>query len=380
MLRRVPVPRAWLFAVVLGCGSGSPVVEPPPADEPATQPIEAAPAAEAQAGLDVSMMPLCERVLSGDRSVEAELAAHPLVRKMAEGMAEQVVFTPAEFAAAAFAPGDDGRFSWSLLRENAATVRPFVDAVSRDAAGLIAESLAQVGEFVDVELRPADVPVHLVCGGKWDAYVLIFERNEVFFDVGYYGDAPVETAVPAFQAILNHELWHFAFIRHQDERWPRNYRDSADAVERFLYRVVNEGIGHFYSLRDKLLPEPSIADLAERERTTFTTLAVRYPEYKAEPDPAAREDLLWHSHAGVPFWDKWGALTGAFVVYRILRDQGAARVAALLAEEPFSLFTAYDELARERTGWPMLPAELADDSRAALERHRQRTAEVAAGR
>jgi hypothetical protein len=365
MPRHNPFFRAWIWATVLGCGSSGPIVAPPP------------PPDEPPAGLDVSMMPLCERVLRGDRSAEAELAAHPLVRKMSDGMAEQVQFTPTEFAAAAFAEEADERFSWSLLRENAATVQPFVDAVTRDAASLIAESLAQVGEFVDVDLRPADVPVHLVCGGRWDAYVLIFERNEVFFDVGYYGDAPVETAIPAFQAILNHELWHFAFIRHQDEHWPCNYRDSEDVVEQFCYRIVNEGIGHFYSLRDKLLPEPSIEDLGERERQTFETLAVRYPEYKAEADPAVREDLLWHSHAGVPFWEKWGALTGAFVVYHILQDEGAARVASLLGEEPFSLFLAYDELAQERAGWPTLPIELVDDARAALERHRERTGQGA---
>jgi hypothetical protein len=366
MPRHVPASPAWFCAALLGCGSSGPIVEPP------------APPGEPESGLDVSMMPLCERVLRGDRSAETELAAHPLVRKMSEGMAEQVVFTPVEFAAAAFAEEADERFSWDLLRENAATVLPFVESVTRDAASLVAESLAQAGEFVDVELRPADVPVHLVCGGRWDAYVLIFERNEVFFDVGYYGDAPVETAVPTFQAILDHELWHFAFLRHQDEHWPCDYRESEDVVERFFYRVVNEGIGHFYSLRDKLLPEPSIEDLAGRERQTFETLAVRYPEYKAESDPAVREDLLWHSHAGVPFWEKWGALTGAFVVYHLLQDGGAARVASLIAQEPFSLFLAYDESSRERTDRPALPGELVDDARAALERHRERTGPVGA--
>jgi len=128
------------------------------------------------------MIALCEAVIAGDESVRPALASHPLVSKMSEGMRTQVPFTPEEFAAAAFAAQHDRCFSWSRLRENAAYVGPFVGYLKNNKQQLLAECLEQASELLSVEPDPAQVMINLVCGGPWDAFVLIFDGPELFFD------------------------------------------------------------------------------------------------------------------------------------------------------------------------------------------------------
>ena len=79
--------------------------------------------------------------------------------------------------------------------------------------------------------------------------------------------------------------------------------------------------------------------------------------------------MLWHSHAGVPFWEKWGGLTGALVVYHVLVTSGPEEVARKIKNEPFSLFLTYDKLSKEHADWPRLPQMLVEDARRELNRH-----------
>jgi len=316
--------------------------------------------------LDTSMVPLCERVLAGDASVEGELAASPVVGMMAEGQREQVGYTPAEFAAAAVGEKEDPRFSWGRLRKNGEYLRTFVAGLRARSTELVAAALDTATEFLPEKLDPAGVRIHLVCGSPWDAFVLEFARTEVFFDLGFYADGPPDQAISEFEAIMVHELWHLALLEHQKRHWGRDYRHGGTPQARFLYRMLNEGVGHYYSMLPRLEPRPKWPDLAERERRAFAMLAEGYPKYLAETDPARKEKILWSSHAGVPFWDKWSAIPGALMIHHLKDRLGAKGIETLLIREPFSPFIEYDRLCKENPGWPKLPGRLVEDAKAEL--------------
>jgi hypothetical protein len=319
--------------------------------------------------LDDSMLPLCKKVLASDESAVPQLAAHPVTRKMSEGMREQVAFTPEEFAAAAFSPAEDQRFSWRRLRDNSRFVLPFVEQAPARLAAMLRRDVVTASELVADSARPNEVLVHLVCGGPWDAYVLYFDRGaELFLDIGWQADGELDSVMPDVEAILTHELWHMAFGEHIRARWPTDYKHSGDAAALFIYEMVNEGIGHYYSMRPHLYPTNTIERFADKAARAFGLLAASYPALVAERDEKRRSDMLWHSHAGVPFWEKWGAVTGALVVYRLVETLGRDGVRALLSNEPFSLLLAYDEQCATHADWARLPAALVHDARALKER------------
>jgi len=316
-----------------------------------------------------SMISLCEAVIAGDESVRSALASHSLVSKMSEGMRSQVPFDPEAFAAAAFAAQNDPRFSWNRLRKNAAYVVPFVDYLRNNQQQLVVKCLEKAGELLLVEADPDRVTINLVCGSPWDAYVLIFDGPELFFDVGWIADDELQRMLPGFRALLAHELWHLLFLAHQEQHWVRDYRKSSDPAVQFLYRMLNEGVGHYYSLSPGLYPDISYSDFPDREQTAFRLLRENYPRYMAEADAELRQTLLWHSHAGVPFWEKWGAVPGAIVVYYLIEEYGRASVRQLIASEPFSIFLSYDAMCKQKTTLPVLPEPLVSDAGRALEMH-----------
>lgn len=346
-----------LCLVTLSCASGRSATEAPPAAEGGP-----------------SMLDLCLAIARGDRSAEAPLARHPLVRKMADGMAPQVVFTPAEFARAAFEDRGDERFSFRRLLQNARFAPPFVEHVSRHREEMITKGMAQAVEFLDVEPDPKRVPLHFVCGGPWDAYVLIFDEPELFFDIGFYADDALDKAIPGFETILVHELWHLAFRAHRARFWPVDYTDSLDPEALFFYRTLNEGVGHYYSLHPKLFPGVSFEDLPGRSQKVFALLATQFPAYLAIQDEPERLRFLWSSHAGVPFWEKWGAVPAALMTYHLQAALGRDGVRRLLAREPFSFFLAYHREAKAHPDWPQLPEPVVESARRGLARHGRREA------
>jgi hypothetical protein len=292
---------------------------------------------------------------------------------MAEGMRPNVVFTPDEYAAAAFSDQMDGRFTWGRLKKNAAFVRPFIEYVQKHRDQMIVAALRRATVFLDVRISPGDIPINFVCGGPWDAYGLLFQQSErLFFDVGLLADGPLAKVLPDFESILAHEVWHLAFLEHQKEHWPVAYRGATDPAFLFLYEMLNEGIAHYYSMSHKLAPTITIPDLPEKERRVFALLEARYPRWRDDPDEKHRADELWHSHAGVPFWEKWGAIPAALVVHHLVDEGGYQSVARLIAREPFSLFIAYDQKCAEHPEWPRLPESLVEDARRGLRNHTTR--------
>jgi hypothetical protein len=282
---------------------------------------------------------------------------------MSEGIKEQVRFTPEEMARAAFSSTEDARFSWKELRRNAARVEPFASYVVHHSQELVADALGRATEFLSVTVASREVRVNLVCGSPWDAFVLFFEQPELFFDVAFYADAPLDKTLPDFRSVLAHELWHLAFRRHQAQHWERNYPKSTSPSISFLYEMLNEGVGHYYSMSQRLYPRPGWGDFTERERAVFSLLEKNYLLYLAERDPQRRKEILFRSHAGVPFWQKWGAVPGALVIYHLKAVLGTAGLRRLIGRDPFSVFVAYDQRRREHPDWPPLPRRLVEDAR-----------------
>ncbi|MBI5508103.1 MAG: hypothetical protein HY903_05060 [Deltaproteobacteria bacterium] len=314
--------------------------------------------------IDASMLPLCMKVIAGDSSAARELEAHPVVRKMSEGMREEVQFTAEELARAAFLAADDQRFSWRRLRDNARFVTPFAAKAPTLLEGLIGRNAARASEFLATPMRADNVPVHLVCGGPWDGYVLYFDRGaELFLDIGWHADGEIDAILPGFEAVLTHELWHIAFGEHVRMRFAVDYKHAVDPATLFIYEMINEGVGHYYSMRPRLYPTISVAQFEEKQAAVFALLETSYPQLLAEKDADRRREMLWRSHAGVPFWQKWGAVPGALVVYRLVEAIGAEGVRALLAHEPFSLLIAYQDQRAAHPAWPPLPMSLVEDAR-----------------
>jgi hypothetical protein len=316
-----------------------------------------------------SMYPICSKIVVGDNSVSKEIEKHALVEKMSEGM-KQVTFTPQEFASAAFSPQPDSRFSFERLRKNKKFIKPLAMYFEKNHAKIVKDNLISATRFLAVKIEPSFVNLNLVCGSPWDAFVLIFDKPEIFFDLGFHSDQPLEKAVQALLPIMQHELWHMAFIEHQKVHWPVDYRNSQDPAEAFLFRMLNEGVGHYYSIYNRLYPKVSYQDFSSRSQKIFFSLESKYQLYADEEDLKIREQILWSSHAQVPFWEKWGAIPGALVIYHLEQTIGAQGIKKLINSEPFSVFLAYDEQSKLHKDWPRLPLQLIDDARRALANHR----------
>lgn len=277
---------------------------------------------------------------------------------MSEGMRPAISFRPDEFARAAFATAPDARFSFDRLRANAEWVPPFAAHVEAHASSLVRSAWGRATQFVDVDWGPQDVRLHLVCGSAWDAFVLRPGGvPEVYIDVGRFGAAPLDTALAAFRPVLEHELWHVAFDRHRALHWPKD--DGPRSVaEEFFFVMLNEGVGHYYSLLPKLSGERDDPKLGARTEQVFVRLAQAFPRLVATTDPAEQARRLRSAHTGVPFWEKWGAVPGALVVHRLRVALGDAALKQLLQRGPYRWILRYDERSVNHRDWPKLPALL----------------------
>ncbi len=320
--------------------------------------------------IDISLLPLCSKVAEGDKTVSDQLKKHILVKKMSEGMSG-ISFTPEDFVNAAFSDLDDKRFSWSHFKNNYQYVSKLVDHIQQNSEKLFKKTLNNASRFLGLPINSAEIQLNLVCGGKWDAYVLVFKDTpEIFMDVGLYAKKDTTKMINDFESVLTHEMWHLAFYRHKDTVWKNNYKDHFDPNFVLIYEILNEGIGHCFSLYNHLYPTVTIIDFKKKVSDLFKLFTNKYREYISETDLKVREKLLWKSHAGVPFWEKWGALTGAIITYRLVEALGDNKVKKIIKDEPFSLIVIYQQLAKEKK-WELLPNALVEQAKKGLKINRR---------
>jgi hypothetical protein len=134
--------------------------------------------------------------------------------------------------------------------------------------------------------------------------------------------------------------------------------------------MLNEDGGHFFSLGARLEDRAARAETEGKFRSAFALLAERYPAYASETHDDGRSRMLRRSRAGVPFWEKWGAIPGAYLLHRLSQVLGDDQVARLVSTGPYDFIFRYAELQARHTDWPALPPRfLADLRRAAGARH-----------
>ncbi len=211
------------------------------------------------------------------------------------------------------------------------------------AAGLVdIESLTGEGTL------PKNLKFHLVCGSPSDGYGFWFpEGVRQFIDVGN-----VETDF--LPHLLTHEVWHVTF----KTTYPNLLQaaeSNPDPIAYLAYQQINEGVGHYYSFRRRLYPEISYEDWQQRTAGVFQLLHENVEDLQNTPDPAMAREKIYRSHAGVPFWKKWGAVPGAVMTYRLLEELGPEDVASLIAAGPCEFLGAYQSLADARSSWEQLP-------------------------
>lgn len=290
-------------------------------------------AAGRTAEVDSSLLPICAALAEGQR--EATLVStfknHPVMGKLRQGFGSG--FTPSvDFAEKA--------------DQMAATINHVQDHLDR----LIAEAHA-LGSLLPDGAIPDDVKVHFLCGSPSDGFGFIVDgEKQLFVDVG-------NVSTGFLPHLLKHEFWHVGFKQAFPDQFKSEFY-ADDPLRRLAYQMVNEGVGHYYSLRRRLVPENTYADWEERTAEVFSLLHQRVPEIMAAADIDEQNRLIFSSHAGVPFWKKWGAIPGAIITHRLIEDQGEARVAALIKSGPAEFLSYYQKLTDVRPGWDRLPDEL----------------------
>jgi len=285
---------------------------------------------------------------------------------LSEGMRPEVTFTAREFAAASLQASDDPRFSWNQFRERREEVERLRRWIEANEAALRGKSWREATRFI-VALPPSTrITVHLTCGAASDAYGFKVDgKPELFLDLGMLAGKDDARTRASFQAILTHELWHAALSLEQSElRWP-DFRSSTDPATRLAFVMLNEGGGHFYSLGPRLEDPAARVETEARFRSAFALLGEKYQAYASAGNEEERDKQLWSSHAGVPFWEKWGAIPGAYMFHRLSQVLGDAQVARLVSRGPYDLVFRYAELQARNTDWPALPPKLIGDLRRA---------------
>jgi hypothetical protein len=307
---------------------------------------------------DYSMIPLCERVIRDDRSAIGDLKRHPVVSKLSEGMRPDLAFTPEEFAEGAFAGTYDRRFSWKDLRERRSDAPAVHDFIRKDEKRLRTSLIEEASKFLQHHPSGA-IQVHLICGSAWDAFVLIFdEKPEVFLDIALLANPDRLKMTAGLENILRHELWHVGLQKQQRRlKWP-DFKNAANSTDLLAYEILNEGIGHYYSLGEKLRGSVISDELTPKFKAAFALMGERYLRLLSISDETERRALLWASHAGVPFWEKWGAIPGAWIAFQLNRRLGEAAMREIIARGPFEYLIRYDQLQKAEPSWPALPTAL----------------------
>ena len=108
--------------------------------------------------------------------------------------------------------------------------------------------------------------------------------------------------------LLRHEFWHVGFKHAFPEQFQREFY-AEDPLRRVAYQMVNEGVGHYYSMRRRLVPRNTYDDWPERTAAIFSLLHEKLPEVKEAGDAEAQNRLIFRSHAGVPLLEEVGSCT-----------------------------------------------------------------------
>ncbi|PCI61358.1 MAG: hypothetical protein COB37_08355 [Kordiimonadales bacterium] len=217
---------------------------------------------------------------------------------------------------------------------------------------------AQATELLDETAAPTELNIRIVCGAPYDAFG--FTRDgETYLFVNLPMIAP-----DFFPFLLRHELWHVAF-RSQYAAIAQNFEQAEQPLKRLAFIMLNEGVGQYYSFQRRVEPQIVYNNWAERTGNLFSLLDEKAAELAAANTGDEQDQLLWTAQAGVPFWKKWGAVTGAVITYRLKNKLGAEALRPLIALGPCVFLSRYQKEAAKIASWQPIPDSLVEAACAA---------------
>jgi hypothetical protein len=210
---------------------------------------------------------------------------------------------------------------------------------------------AQATAFIGTATLPPDFTIHLVCGMHSDGF-------------GFSADGELRLFInlsaikPDFlPSLLRHELWHIAF-RNKYPTFAKSHETSTNPMRRLAYIILNEGVGHYYSFQRRVEPTIDYDDWLERTDKVFSALSENTKRLGTLTQVDDQQELLFSSHSDVPFWEKWGALPGAIITYRMKKTLGSDAMLQIITDGPCSFLTRYQVEAAKQPSWQPIPAKL----------------------
>lgn len=272
------------------------------------------------ADVDTSLLSVCRDLAGETPTAESKSALlnHPVVEKLRLGFGQD------------FAPQTDLSAKSARILETVSFVEENLDDVLKQAHA--SKILLPEGAI------PPDFKMHFVCGTPSDGYGFVIDGGtQLFIDVG-------NVSADFLPHLLMHEFWHVGFKNAYPDQFQAEFY-SGDPMRRIAYQMVNEGVGHYYSMRRRLVPKITYDDWHDRTASIFGMLRERSAAVQAAETAEEQERFIYRGHAGVPYWQKWLAVPGAIITYRLIQREGEAEVARLIAAGPCAFLSRYNKLA-----------------------------------
>ncbi|MTJ83820.1 MAG: hypothetical protein F8N37_22770 [Telmatospirillum sp.] len=168
-------------------------------------------------------------------------------------------------------------------------------------------------------------------------------------NAAYPGSA--ESLAKDTRDVVRHELFHVVFsrFRSRDPGWRR--LDAPDRDSQLLLMVEDEGIAHFLAMQDQWRQN------GFPEKRATAALSALTAAVEAISAGTATEETLQKANEG-PFWEKYGAISGALFAYGIDKTAGEEGLRRSLIEGPASFILRYDAATAADPALPPLPDRL----------------------
>lgn len=293
-----------------------------------------APGAARGVEFDASLLSQCLKLSTSpdDSDLQQELLAHPSMQLISDNLPRH------------------SEISVEQIAQQKARLAHYAETIPSLQAELPALA-AQATDFAGDDILLKDQSIRLICGAPYDAFG--FQKDGQFY---LFLNLPL--IAPDFMPhLLRHELWHVAY-RQEYPKVSEAFEQSENAMKNLAYIMLNEGVGHYYSFRRRVEPKIVYDNWQERTDALFGLTKAKTAELAAATSKQQQDELLWTSEAGVPFWRKWGATTGAVITYRLNSIYGSTGMKQIVASGPCGFLRAYNSEAQNNTGWQDLPTAL----------------------
>jgi hypothetical protein len=286
--------------------------------------------------LDASLFETCVALASdpNDQLQRDRLMGHPNTTKMKQGWGERFHISFEQIA---------------KQRERLEAYRTILPNLTARTTQLAEDASRFLGAG---NLLPAGQGINIVCGGPFDAYGFGSDPGrELFVDI--------TLIEPDFlEHLMRHEYWHLAFKARYPEMFNQEYGSAEDPLRRLAYQMLNEGVGHYYSFRRRVEPVIEYSDWEDRTQEAFSLLAEGTKRLALLTSREEQDEVIWSAHSGVPFWQKWGAIPGAIITYRLNQALEREELAEAISRGSCGFLSRYADESLAHPSWESLPPDL----------------------